>query len=293
VFGFEAERWRHQQGDFGGYFVARPSWLQLVRDDGSGPRIARGDAIFGHRGDRLLLVRRLRQTDCTTTEGSFVVLDQKTRLWLDVGPLGGLDRPVYRHAQGLGFRVGDPAPGVPAHEIGLARDVIAARPVTVASAGYSERPDAGDAAATIALPGPPCRRAAKHDLARLPRARGEPPFVGRAAIDRWISCDTGKGGSVLLSGPASCPGGWGVYSLDRAGRLVDHAWSKTPDARGPRAASIAGRLVIELDRRGGDEAELWGVDDRGKLVLLEQGVGFSAPWPGACACSGSAAPGSP
>lgn len=290
-FRFENERWKHKQGDRGGYWVTRPSFLELVSGE-TARRMGRATAVHGKKGDRFLLLQHLRQTDCDEHQGSFILLDQKTRLRLNLGVLGGLDQLVYRHAEGLGFVVGDidgegfPVKGAVLDEQTVKRkrpprNGIAGSPhEQLTTWGFETQPSPRDGSSNIAAPTPLCERATKADLGKLPKSEA---LAGASDLETWIRCNAGDGFSVLLHGPRSGFGAHASYVIDARGKVTDDRWSENPDAAGPRVTKLAdGRLAWELDRKQGNEGALFGVDPEGKVVKIAKGAGLALRMPGQC-----------
>jgi hypothetical protein len=288
VFVFEGERWKHTQSDTGGRFVARPSFLELLQPDGTGRRVAPATAIHGAAGDRFLLLADLRATDCRTHEGRFVLLDRQTRVHFDVGDLGGLERPVRRHEQGLGFLGGDPfAPMFPVAGV-VARDGVAARlelprdpptdpKATLAGWGFSAPPVGSESVAG-------CRAATGADLARLPaevRRSVRDAGVAPTQVERWRSC-VAADHTVLWSSASRCPEAWAAVVLGPGGAVTDHRTDRAGHVRAGRLPD--GRLGLELSTQDGNQTTFAAVGPAGKLEEIGGGVGYALSMPAACRC---------
>jgi hypothetical protein len=98
--------WR--TGDEESISIAAPGFIELVDGKGGRRRLLRGTGLMGETGDRFFLVENLTAADCpaggpVTVSGAFTLLDAKTRIFWDVGDLGGVLEPVFRHPEGIGF----------------------------------------------------------------------------------------------------------------------------------------------------------------------------------------------
>lgn len=88
--------------------VAGECFVELADGQGGARRILRGTGLVGDPGDRLFLVERTASTFCPrganhTSSGSFTLVDTRTRLFWDVGQLGGVMNTLFRHPAGTGF----------------------------------------------------------------------------------------------------------------------------------------------------------------------------------------------
>ncbi len=93
-----------QNADGPGTFTLDPQvCLHTVGRDGKARCLLRGTALFGRRGDRVLLAEFVTKTNCETTLGSYILIDQKTRRLIDLGAMAGIVTPIYRRLDGTGF----------------------------------------------------------------------------------------------------------------------------------------------------------------------------------------------
>lgn len=88
----------------------RQTFVTLVdspgEDDASpGRRWARGTALLGRKGDRILLLERLHASRCDESEGSYTLVDTQTRMLVPLGPMGGVPGKVLTHPSGEGFAI--------------------------------------------------------------------------------------------------------------------------------------------------------------------------------------------
>jgi hypothetical protein len=95
-------------GDRETTWIASPGFIELVDGKGGRRRLLRGTGLHGEPGDRFFLVENLTAVDCApgdppAVSGSFTLVDARTRIFWDVGDLGGMLGTVYRHPEGTGF----------------------------------------------------------------------------------------------------------------------------------------------------------------------------------------------
>jgi hypothetical protein len=88
--------------------IASPGFIDLVDGKGGRRRLLRGTGLAGETGDRFFLVENLTAADCpdggpAAVWGWFTLGDAKTGIFWDVGGLGGVFEPVFRHPEGIGF----------------------------------------------------------------------------------------------------------------------------------------------------------------------------------------------
>ncbi len=98
--------WR--AGDEESTSIAATGFIELVDGKGGRRRLLRGTGLSGEPGDRFFLVENLSAVDCpagapVSASGSFTLVDTRTRIFWDVGGLGGVLEPVFRHPEGIGF----------------------------------------------------------------------------------------------------------------------------------------------------------------------------------------------
>jgi hypothetical protein len=92
--------------------IASAGFIELVDGKGGSRRLLRGTGLAGEPGDRFFLVENLTAAHCpsggpATISGSFTLVDTRTRIFWDVGGLGGVMAPVFRHPGGQGFATAD------------------------------------------------------------------------------------------------------------------------------------------------------------------------------------------
>jgi hypothetical protein len=280
-FSFTSSRWKAS----GKKFAAMPNYLEEIRPDESIRRIAPGTAVYGKKGDRMLLVERWSQSDCTNPEGTFTLVDRERRMFIDIGEMGDLMARVQRHRDGLGFAVGDPKK-VPfgVNAIGLdeasgtikrlrpPKDVEAeTEEELVRQWGFELEPMTREMAweaGSTARPPSDCRIATADDV-----AAADPKLAKLEGEAAWISCNGQHDTDVLVRAPLT----------DTSGKKHVQV-SKNADSRSPRVKRLGDHLYFELDRAKGDKADLWTIGDDGKPERMRSGAGFSLRAPAGCAC---------
>lgn len=86
--------------------TAGVAFVEQVDMDGRVRRLVPGTALFGRTGDRLLLVERADWSTCDDHQGTYSLLDTKTRVMAPLGDMGGFASLVFAHSEGLGFALG-------------------------------------------------------------------------------------------------------------------------------------------------------------------------------------------
>lgn len=86
--------------------TAGVAFVEFVDVDGRMQRLLPGTALIGRTGDRLMLIERAGWSTCDDHQGSYSLLDTKTRVIAPLGDMGGFAGNVFRHTEGLGFAMG-------------------------------------------------------------------------------------------------------------------------------------------------------------------------------------------
>jgi hypothetical protein len=113
IVSFEDVRWTTTweknaiTGETNPHILASRSWIDLVNGEGSRRRLLHGTAIWGRPQGRFLLVEQVARASCSESypfaaTGTFVLVDRQTRLFHDVGRLGGVMGTVW-HDPTAGF----------------------------------------------------------------------------------------------------------------------------------------------------------------------------------------------
>lgn len=287
---FDSERWK----DRGTTHEIRPSHAERLDADGAPRRLAAATAAYGQAGDRLLLFETVREATCQgAVGGSYVVLDTQRRLWVDVGQLGALGGAVYRKSDGLGFAVGawDDAEKWPQ---GLILGDEGLKRIRVGKAGLADGTPDGQLAAW-GMDGAPARSGIAGEVGAPPAGCSIPTAEGLARLGplpgigddpaRWLTCPLGGGGELLVHTPAACPGAWTMKTIDAGGNVLSSK-TGTESGRSPRLWPRGeGAWLIELDRDGGDDGDLYLVDPTGALTEVARGAGGPLRPPAACGCT--------
>ncbi len=293
-FYYESERWKSE----GSSHEIRPSYLETVNAEGVAKRVASATAVYGEPTDRVLLFETLRKTNCTAHDGgSYVLLDRQTRLWLDVGRMGGLHRQVWRNTSGLGFAIGnyrDTPTDLPSAVL-IEDEVLTRKRIgktgpkggSVAAQmelwGMADAPVAGDRAGDLAHPPVGCVAATADDLTGLTTE-----FAALGDASTWMRCSLASGGELLVHQASTCPGPW-AYLVRSSNRAVIANKVGPATGRAIRVASHEdGSYWLEIDQDAGNKGKLLQVNADGTVAEPVSGAGFSLRMPGACDCNGVA-----
>ncbi len=239
-----------------GWELAR-SYVHASDPDGRSRRLFDGTALLGQTGDRIVLLERMERATCDGSQGTYALLDLKTRVLAPLGRLGGMDGTVFRHAGGLGLAVGHGD----AYTTTLAGAVIEngaytrkRTPVRVdrrtndpfAAWGLDPRPlPRGGHPLDADLPG--CEPGTDAMLASLDHAlRAEM----NAAPDTWTVCTLDDGAVAWLGSARPCSGRTAIHVVDRRGRRVATR-RIAGDGGHPWIRRTAAGLLVEVEGAGG------------------------------------------
>lgn len=246
--------------------TAGSAFIETVDVDGRLRRLVPGSALVGRAGDRMMLVERASWSSCDDHQGTYDLLDTHTRVLVPLGDMGGFSGTVFRHAEGLGFAIGQ----VDRYEAELQGVVldheVYERRVTgrlderapakmLAEWGMDAEPLLHDDARPLGDPPEGCGPASAPVLAAL---RAHLPKRTKLDAKQWTACRLGDDGQLLLTTGGACGKQWQVAVLD-GDRLVGQ--------RSGKEAGTHARL-----RRLDDASmlvELWGADDEPRLLLAE------------------------
>ncbi|MCX4241500.1 hypothetical protein [Paraliomyxa miuraensis] len=246
------------------------AFLERVDADGRLQRLLPGTALVGRTGDRLLLIEQATWSTCDDHQGAYSLLDTHTRVLVPLGDMGGFGGRVFRHTEGLGFGIGRVEGDDAKVEAIVLDEGVYERRTTgrldqrapaqmLADWDIEGAPLATDPSGTLASPPPGCEPASATSLAGL-----RPHLPKRTSLDatQWTACSLGDDHQLLISTGGPCGKQWQVVVLGSEGALL-----------GRRSGKEAGTHV-RLRRL--DESsmliELWGADDRPRLLLAELGL---------------------
>jgi len=308
---FDASPWEASEGGEGPWKLNRDTCIHTIGSDGLARCFLRGTALLGEAGDRTLLAEVAYKTSCEQTEGVYILIDQTTRRFINVGALGGFPAPIYSRRDGLGFA------GIKPEEDGVADDLRGYVGVSLAPDGRVARERVSDRFALVG------RGFAARGLARgggivaAPSSGCQSPslaeyreVVGRIAgeghtelreelledyeddevdpqivtLDDWSMC-TLKDGPALLFDDTDR-----VYWIAKEGAVASleipaHEWMFDPRIR---VSSQAGSWWIERVGPEGERSSLvrigsgTGTGTGGTFQTLLVGASFSAGPPIAC-----------
>jgi hypothetical protein len=235
--------------------------------DGRLRRLLPGSALVGRAGDRMLLVERASWSTCDDHQGAYDLLDTQTRVVVPLGDMGGFAGEVFRHTGGLGFAIGR-ASEYETHLQGVVLDEGAyERRSTdrleqrksdelLGAWGMETKPLLRDDVRPLDDPPSGCGPAEAPLLAAL---RARLPKRTKLAAGQWYACTMDGGSRLALTSGGACGKQWYVAVLDAEDEVV-----------GERSGTQAGTHVRLRRLDGGSLlVELWGADDRPRLLLAE------------------------
>jgi hypothetical protein len=260
--------------------------LFIYTGDGTARRrLARATAVFGEAGDDYALFERLTGTDCTETEGSYVLFDKRNRMYYPLNDLGGAGSLVFRHKAGRGFGVGwmnDSGQFTIKGIVDEGGKLTWKRPpkdgtqdgkALLSSWGFDTDPLQRGVPHGGAVAG--CHQAGIGEL--------EPVIAAAKLSDpldaaQWMICSVG-GDTLYASAP--CDGKARAYQLDAGRKLVGKHESKKDDARGLRLRRTGDLLFVELSAEQGNTASLM-LSSPGSFTQLERHGGLFVRPPSSC-----------
>jgi hypothetical protein len=280
-----------------GKHTVRQTFVEFLRPEsevGKPPltrRFMRATGVYGKAGDDYLLFERLFSTDCTETEGSYLLFDRRNRMFYPLVDLGGAGAPVYRHSEGRGFAAGwidgdrFTVKGV-VEEAGelkwkrppkqLPEDPLA----QLAEWGFETTPISRGGSLTDVTPG--CSKPTSADLDGMAKA-AKLPMGGEFDPAQWLEC--GAGNDTLFVN-AACDAPAQAYLVGLANALTGKYASKDADSRGFRIRRIddarGTAMLLELSGDKGDSGIVYFVDT-GVWHQLEKAGGLFVRPPSTCA----------
>jgi len=246
---------------------AGPAFVETVDVDGRLRRLLPGSALVGRMSDRMLLVERAIWSTCDDHQGAYDLLDTHTRVVVPLGDMGGFAGEVFRHTGGLGFAIGR-ANEYETHVQGVVLDegtyerritdrLEQRKPDELLGAwGMESKPLPHDDARPLDDPPSGCSPA---DAPLLEVLRARLPARTKLVAGQWHVCGMDEGSRLVLTSGGPCGKQWSVAVLDAEDEVV-----------GERSGKQAG-MHVRLRRldAGSFLVELWGADDRPRLLLAE------------------------
>ena len=248
---------------------------QVFLEEASGDtrrRLMRATALYGSADARFVLVERMFKTTCDTTDGSYTLLDTKTRVPWALGKLGGVPAVVVAAEEGF---VVLPPDGDPegAKGVGLEDGVVKVRrnvdaplePVLTRGLGQDT----------------PKSCTAPKDLAATGLTERYPELAPREVL----ACSLG-GATAYLTRFEGCDKRWSVVVAGEDGTVVAELHNEDEDGRGLRSAVLDdGTFLVETTAKGGDVTQLHAVTAEG-ITLFADRASFATRPPASCrACS--------
>jgi hypothetical protein len=296
---FDSIQWGSGGGDSTNIH-ASPSWIEIVDGEGGARRLLRGTFLTGRKGDRYLLVEDVISAACAGAgldyKGAYTLVDLQTRLFYDVGPLGGIGA-VFRRGDGDGFatsamnEMGAESVGAVIVEDGRLKkkkgeveDSFQADEL-IESWGFPSKADYGCGPTRSGDLPKICSPMKKKDaLSAVGTIPGEAwKTIAESDVeDDWSECTPGGGLRVILSLIDECnevPNA--LVVIDKSGKVRDSL--TTTNVR--VGLLRGGTILIEVERKGGAGADIYTVDPKGGLEKTYPNAAFTIGIPPACRCS--------
>ena len=279
---FETEAWK--EGSAGG--TIRLAFLEDARG-AAAQRLMRGTALYGNKGDRYLLVEKLFGTDCTSYNGSYILLDQQTRMFYPLGKLGGMAGQVFAHGSGLGFAIVGPD-GAPEAQRAI---TLEGEELKIRRPSRKTKEDAAAARAEWGVGDDPLPRGPEALPAGCVAGDNKDAKLdalveleGFEEIDpsHFVVCDLGEGNTAIVGNTPQCSKSWIVAVVDADGEIAHQRRPKKADGRGVRVAKLDGvGLVVEATKKDGASADLLTVAPDG-IETWQRGASLVVRAPGSC-----------
>lgn len=276
VVSFETDAWKAE----GESHTIRLAFLEEVAPEGKLRRVMRGTALHGRASDRFLLVERLFKTSCTTTDGSYALLDRNTRMLLPLGAMTGVPANVALRGDGLGVMFTSMIDPLGARAAVLEGGKIERlRP----SKKTGETPQ--QFAARLAFADPPVRRGG-HEPGAAPAGcksgTSDTALVQRVATALALTdappadasiCELEASHRAIVGTSSGCGARWYAAVIGPGGEIVAEQHAKTEDGRGGwfTTATDVG-VLFEATRDGGRTSNLLRLAPDGVHVLVEGGA---------------------
>ncbi len=296
IVSLDGTAWKAEEA--GSTSIASPGFIDLVDGKGGRRRLLRGTGLAGEPGDRFFLVENVSAVDCpagapASVSGSFTLVDAKTRIFWDVGGLGGVLAPVFRHPGGLGFATAGwsgtrhaAAVLVEGHMFRMPEDRQGAftSDADLASWGFTEAPRP----CCTSVDGSQWQDCKTIGAARARKILGALEDPGweqlwdRAGSDDWLSCPLeGKARLIVHRGPGCGPAAGALVTLDAKGGVVD--WRLAGRIR--LGASFASRGLVEVSHEQG--ASILRIGPGGTIQEQYADAALSLLPPPGCPCTGA------
>ncbi|MBW2260538.1 MAG: hypothetical protein JRG91_01090 [Deltaproteobacteria bacterium] len=284
-------------GDEESISIAAPGFIELVDGNGGRRRLLRGTGLMGETGDRFFLVENLTAADCpaggpVTVSGSFTLVDTKTRIFWDVGGLGGVLEPVFRHPEGIGFATAGwngtgraAAVLVEGHMFRMPADREGAftSDADLAAWGFTESARPCCASVDESQWTKSCAPASGSKARKMLGALEGPDwdaFWKLAGEEDWLSCPLEAKARMLVFRGQGCTATASVLAtIDAKGGIAD--WRMASRFR--LGASFSSRGLVEAVAGGGSSILRIGPD--GKIEELHANAALSLILPPSCTCA--------
>jgi hypothetical protein len=303
---FESRAWKDEDEELA---TVTPSFVELADGRGGARRLVRGTGLAGRPGDRFMLVERATGMHCPrgsyhTSSGAYTLVDTKTRLFWDVGALGGVRALVFRHPEAIGFATArrdgsevDPAGGVlvEGNMFRMLGDREAAfeSAEDVAAWGFTEA-GVECCPSADASGWQECKQVAQNKARKLLAGLGGQSWETfwleheESSPGGWMRCRLEDTVHLLVYLPEECdPAPSVLVTLDPSGKILD--WRMSGSLR--PGAELAYRRLVEA--ANGDGGSILRIGEAGKIEELYPDALFSLHTPTLCACFMNQGPRSP
>ncbi len=264
-------------------------FIHVTDDEGKPHRFIRGSGLRGAAGDRLLLIERVDgQIGCGAPQGTFFLLDQKTRMISPLGELAGIGGDTFRTKDGNGIVTGyDGKLATVLHGVFFEEGIYKQKHTPLrrdkAAADYFESWDLQREPLPRNPPGlrsPPsnCTVASDDLLVELAAAKGDKSVEDRPG--QWLVCDLGTTHRAFVTDRGPCGRSTEIYVLDADAKLVLSKVFKSAD-------SHVGLFRLDPQTL---LAEVGGANDKSTLVrvntesidVVAEHAAVAAPPPSGC-----------
>jgi hypothetical protein len=275
-------------------------FIEMADAKGEARRILRGTGLVGSPGDRLFLVERTSSMHCPrgswhSAAGSWTLVDTRTRLFWDVGALGGVMVDVFRHPEGAGFATSrwDGSEVEPAGAVIVEGKLFR----MLRDKEWKFDSSAGVEAWGFTDEGGPCcasadaaawKRVCKPMGAKKARKIVGAKLEGEEWTEFWEGVELGTGGwlecsagdvRLILYKKEECEEGSELLAtLEKSGRVVQAIGAGALRA----GASFETRRLVEA--LSGDAASIHRIGEDGSIEEVYPDAAFSLPTPTLCAC---------
>ncbi len=264
------------------------AFIEEIDIDGRARRLLPGTALFGQTSDRLLLVERATWTTCDDHQGSYLLLDTKTRMLVPLGDMGGFAGMIFRHVEGIGFAVGD----TDIDSQRLQGVLLDQESYERRNTSRLDRREPREWLKSWKMIETPLSRSDSNPLGEPPTActpakseivdRLVPHLPKRAKVpsDQWIACTLDDSAHLLATTGSECGKEWYIAVVDKEGELWGLESGKESSTH-LRLRRIDDETMLVEQWGSKDTPRLFHADS-GSLVQVDGTFGLSLRPPSGC-----------